>query len=118
MTDFEMACCVYSDMYKDTYGSRPRGRVFANIAEVDAAIEALRPHLKEELNRVEAAQKQAIESYKARIQKLMADNGVDSETAIRWELQSFGIETNDCWGEESYKFDTGIPFGYDLSEVF
>jgi hypothetical protein len=38
---FSLACGEYSDVYKETWGRRPRGRRFNDLAEVEAALAAL-----------------------------------------------------------------------------
>ena len=41
LTDLEQAQCLYSDMYKDVYGSRPRNFSHLSLAEIELSIAAL-----------------------------------------------------------------------------
>ena len=41
---------IYSDLYKDVYGSRPRGATFVSVEEFDADFERLAKRLGEQID--------------------------------------------------------------------
>lgn len=64
----DAARSLYSDLYKDLYGVRPRGYSEWTLAELDAAIEVVSAHLAEE-----------IEEERYREEKSLFDMFYDSE---------------------------------------
>jgi hypothetical protein len=52
-------------------------------------------------------------AFEAHIGKLMADFGIDRETAIRWDIQALGItEDVQVFGMCVYGYEHGLPYGY------
>lgn len=113
MTYREELLCLYSDLYKDVYGVRPRGSIeqgwMANADE--EAIKTELDWLSKQLEAVmdEEAQRQAENAVRAerRIAETIAMGAGDRENAIRWLREAEMAHDNDelCWC-------LGVKYGY------
>jgi hypothetical protein len=82
---FQNLCAVYSDMYKDTYGCRPRG-VFEGktIEDVQAMIDKLEPALDAELERERKMNLAAIAEMEKRISDTVSVGAIGRRQAMAW----------------------------------
>lgn len=106
---------VYSDLYKDVYGSRPRGCTFATVAEFDADFEFLVQRLGEEMKREAAEQTRAAEELEQRIldtQALVV--GADRQRAMEIIAEAEGIdaEEREFYGWEILEWKLGLKYGH------
>lgn len=111
--------CLYSDLYKDVYGVRPRNVFFASQAELDADVAFLHRRLDEQINEEKIAQKAAAVDFEARlseIQRLVV--GTSREDAFRIFLQANELEEDYNWyGTEIVEWKFNLPYG-SLREEF
>lgn len=111
--------CLYSDLYKDVYGSRPRNVFFASQAELDADVDFLCKKLDaqiEEQNLAQANNMVAFEARLAGIQSIVANTS--REDAFRILLQSEGLDSDfDWYGTEVVEHNFNLPYG-SLREEF
>lgn len=106
---------VYSDLYKDVYGSRPRGCTFDSIEEFDADFE----FLVKQLNRQEAeeAERQAhrAQVLEQRIADTMAlVQGADRRRALEIIADAEGvtIEERKFYDWECLEWQLGLKYGH------
>lgn len=101
---------IYSDVYKDAYGCRPRGMNFAG--ETDQMIEQHINHLSEIVARQEsereAAEQAAAERFEKRVAQTIEAGAGDRETALRWIHEAEGTA-----GDAEYLcYRLGLPYNY------
>jgi len=109
MSVLEQNAELYSDMYKDAYGFRPRIDT-SNWTEEDFEKEFsfLSSMINEQNQERERAQSRAIEKFENRIQALMQHGARNREMAIRWLDEAY--ETNGDMEFLCYNLD--LPYGY------
>jgi len=105
---------IYSDLYKDVYGSRPRYAQFTSTEEFDADFEAL----VNMLNRKDAedAQRQVrnFEDFMRRVSGIMRTvMGSDRADAVRILCAAEGIDEEEFnfYGFESLEYKFDLKFG-------
>jgi hypothetical protein len=101
---------IYSDLYKDVYGSRPRYAQFASVEEFDADYERLVKRLSEQLAEEKVQQARNFEDFMRRVDGIMRTvMGSDRADAVRILCAAEGIDEEEFafYGLESleYKFD-------------
>ena len=105
---------VYSDLYKDVYGSRPRYAQFASMEEFDTDFEALVNMLNKQMD--EEAKQQVInrERFEQRVKDTMAlVQGVDRVRAIEIIADADGeLEDMKFYGYERLEWCYDLGFGY------
>ena len=105
---------IYSDLYKDVYGSRPRYAQFASMEEFDADFERLVERLNEQQD--EEAKQQVInrERFEQRVKDTMAlVQGVDRVRAIEIIADADGeLEDMKFYGYERLEYCYDLGFGY------
>jgi hypothetical protein len=109
MSVLEQMQCQYWDMYKDAYGSRPRGIDTTEWTEEQfmAEFETLGKVIeREEIARKESEAK-AIVDFEDRVLNLM-HTGTNRERVIAWLMDAEGA-TGDF---EYFCFTQGLPYGY------
>jgi hypothetical protein len=110
MTRAEELQSIYSDMYKDAHGFRPRHVDTTHwteemFSEEFAALELV--IRQEELQRAFAEGKAAAR-FEARVDDLMATGAKDAETAIRWIMEAEGANGDQAFAE----YLLGLPYGF------
>jgi len=109
MSPLEQAQCQYWDMYKDAYGSRPRGidTSMWTLADFEKEFEFLAEVImREETQRI-ADEKVAIAKFEDKVLNLM-HTGTNRERVIAWLMDSA-----DANGDRDYAcFLFGLPYGY------
>ena len=111
---------VYSDLYKDVYGSRPRGCAFASIEEFDRDFEFLVQQLKEEETREAERQARAAEQLEQRIADTQAlVQGADRLRALEIIAEAEGIDAEErrFYNWESLEWTLGLKYGYIRSKI-
>lgn len=73
---------IYSDLYKDVYGSRPRYAQFASIEEFDADFERLVGRLAEQIDEDKIRQDANLEKFKVRVAETMLLCNCDKLRAV------------------------------------
>jgi hypothetical protein len=105
---------IYSDLYKDVYGSRPRYAQFESMEEFDADFERLVERLNEQQD--EEAKQQVInrERFEQRIKDTMAlVQGADRARAIEIIADADGeLEDMKFYGYERLEWCYDLGFGY------
>lgn len=105
---------IYSDLYKDVYGSRPRYARFESVQDFDRDFNRLSKMLDEQID--EEAEQQLVnfayfETYVEEVQKIM--NGCTREDAIRSIADSEGISKQDFdfYGLEILEYSFDLKYG-------
>ena len=101
---------IYSDLYKDVYGSRPRYATFESIEDFDVDYERLVKRLSEQLVKEKIQQDRNFEDFMRRVDGIMRTvMGSDRADAVRILCAAEGIDEEEFafYGLESleYKFD-------------
>ena len=101
---------IYSDLYKDVYGSRPRYATFESIEDFDVEYERLVKRLSEQLVKEKIQQDRNFEDFMRRVDGIMRTvMGSDRADAVRILCAAEGIDEEEFafYGLESleYKFD-------------
>jgi hypothetical protein len=110
MSVLEQMQCQFWDMYKDAYGSRPRGIDTTNWTEEEfmAEFETLgRVIEREEIARKES-EAQASIRFEAQIQSMISSGAKSREAALAWIHEAEGSNGDD----EYLCFLLGLPYGY------
>lgn len=90
---------VFSDLYKDTYGFRPRGTVFYHPDTTDDQRQAIWDDLliahERAMDDYSAAIVAADEAFEKQIAANINYGAADRATAIRWIIESYELIDND-----------------------
>lgn len=109
LTRVEQLDCLYSDLFKDVYGVRPRDdRSGWTEAEFEDALTALEYELRAQEAEQDVAQAQAIEALEVRIDGLLQHGARNRAMALRWLHEAY--ETHGQW--DYLEWNLGIPYGY------
>ena len=110
---------IYSDLYKDVYGSCPRYAKFESVEEFDKDFEFLVGRLNEELAREKEEQRQAVGQFEIRLNEIMfLVSNTDRVNALRILMDAEGIlEEHEFYGYESLEYKLGLPFGYVKGKI-
>jgi hypothetical protein len=105
---------IYSDLYKDVYGIRPRYATFESMEDFDADFERLVERLNEQQD--EEAKQQVInrERFEQRVKDTMAlVQGIDRVRAIEIIADADGeLEDMKFYGYERLEYCYDLGFGY------
>ena len=105
---------IYSDLYKDVYGSRPRYAEFASIEEFDTDFEALVNMNNKQMD--EEAKQQVInrERFEQRVKDTMVlVQGIDRVRAIEIIADAEGeLDSMEFYGYERLEYCFDLGFGY------
>lgn len=105
---------IYSDLYKDVYGSRPRYAQFVSMEEFDADYERLVKRLGEQMDEEKKQQEKNRISFEIHINEIMfVTNNMNREDALRILAQAEDMEEDIKfygWERMEYEFDLG--YGY------
>jgi len=110
MSTLEQYACQYWDMYKDAYGSRPRGIDTTSWTEADfeAEFELLGKEIDSNYKEQLAREEVASHDFEMRILSLLQSGASDREMALRWIHEAEGSN-----GDEEYLcYLVGLPYGY------
>lgn len=105
---------IYSDLYKDVYGSRPRYAEFASIEEFDADFEYLVKKLDKQLEEEKSQQVINRERFEERVKETMElVIGTDRARAIEIIADAEGeLESMEFYGYERLEYCFDLGYGY------
>ena len=104
---------IYSDLYKDVYGSRPRYAQFESIEEFDKDFQFLVQRLNEQNAQEKIEQEANMVEFQARVADTMILCNCDRERAIMIIADAEGIDEEEFnfYGLESLEYKFGLEFG-------
>jgi hypothetical protein len=103
---------IYSDLYKDVYGSRPRYAQFASIEEFDADFERLVARLAEQIDEDAIRQAANLEEFKVRVADTMLLCNCDKVRAVEIIADAEGeLENLEFYSYERLEWYFDIKFG-------
>lgn len=113
MSEHEQLSATHYEMYKDTYGFRPRHIDYDNMSveEIQADMSRMAEQMKaNELDQA-AREADAAAAFEARVQQTIEAGAKDRETAIRW---LFDAENDPyvLFDPDYYCSLHGLPYGY------
>jgi len=110
MTRTEELQSIYSDMYKDAHGFRPRHMDTTHWTEEMflAEFEALELVIRQEELQRAFREGQAIERFEAQLVELMACGAHDRTMATGWVMEAEGANGDTEFAE----YLLGLPYGY------
>lgn len=118
---------MYSDMYKDAHGSRPRGYSWERaenmtLAELEAEFEYLESVIKQNIEEEKAAENRAVRAFEQTLENLIEIGAKDRVTAIKWLIDGEemvgggdGIPAEQC-DLSFFCYLHGLPYGYITKE--
>lgn len=117
MNDFTFDLETYSDLYKDTYGFRPRGTIFYHPDTTDAQRQAIWDDLliahERAMDEYDAALVAADEAFEAQIVANIQYGAVSREVAIRWIIDGHNFTEYDfIEGFGYFQYLSGISEKY------
>jgi len=105
---------IYSDLYKDVYGFRPRGHTFASVEEFDAEVKSLSARLSQIIDEEAAQQAKNWDRFLARVFEVR-DIVVQTTTedAIYIIADAEGITTDELkfYGWEILEHELDLKYG-------
>lgn len=105
---------IYSDLYKDVYGSRPRGATFESIEDFDRDYERLVKRLSEQLVEERREKEARWGDFLCRIEtikQLVSNSDTARAVAIIAEAEGIDKEELSFYGWESLEWKLGLQFG-------
>ena len=104
---------IYSDLYKDVYGFRPRFAQFTSVEEFDVDYEALINMLNRKIEREKIQQEANFVEFKARVAETMLLCNCDRERAIMIIADAEGISEDEFkfYGLESLEYQFNLQYG-------
>ena len=105
---------IYSDLYKDVYGSRPRYAQFESVEEFDKDFEFLVNRLNEQNEREAIEQQENFAGFVARVEETMQIvQGTTRERAIEIIADAHGIRPADFefYGLEILEHELNLKYG-------
>ena len=110
MSPLEQAQCQYWDMYKDAYGTRPRGIDTSgwSLAEFEAEFEVLANVIQREEAQRQIDEAEAAVRFESQLASLMESGARTREQAIAWVHDAEGSNGDD----EYLCFLLGLSYGY------
>jgi len=105
---------IYSDLYKDVYGSRPRYATFESIEDFDVDYERLVKRLSEQLVKEKIQQDRNFADFVARVDGVMQMvQGATRERAVEIIADAEGIDAEEFsfYGLESLEYKFNLKYG-------
>lgn len=112
---------IYSDLYKDVYGSRPRGLTFESIEEFDDDYNFLCKCLDRMLEEEKAEKAIRWDKFLARINEVkQLVSNADTVRAVEIIAEAEGIDKEEMsfYGWESLEWKLGLQFGSIKQAIF
>jgi len=108
---------TFCDLYKDIYGFKPSAHNYFTSSPSDKQLiwnNLCRMHVEE--MREQTIRREELKNDAQNVaRKLMADNGVDAETAVRWMYDAHDLEDG-IYDRERFNYEYCLPYGYDLQK--
>ena len=125
MTAYSFDENIVSDLHKDAYGFRPREMFWSewNNASNDEKQEIwddLCKALERAIQKEKEQEEFAVIQFNKRVADVMATGAGDRETAIRWIVQSMGLDEYDLvYGGSYICWNLGLPYSMekDFNEI-
>ena len=110
MSVLEQMQCQYWDMYKDAYGSRPRGIDTSSWTAYAFQVEFEHLALTIQANEIQRqeAEATAVKNFEQHVINTICMGARDRETALRWIMEA--STANGDW--EYFCFLNGLPYRY------
>ncbi len=105
---------IYSDLYKDVYGCRPRGTTFESIEDFDKDFDFLAKCLDRMLEEEKAEKAIRWDGFLARINEIkQLVSNADTRRAVEIIADAEGIDKEEMsfYGWESLEWKLGLQFG-------
>lgn len=105
---------IYSDLYKDVYGCRPRGTTFESIEEFDKDFDFLAKCLDRMIEEEKAEKAIRWDGFLARINEIkQLVSNADTRRAVEIIADAEGIDKEEMsfYGWESLEWKLGLQFG-------
>ena len=105
---------IYSDLYKDVYGSRPRGATFESIEAFDADFKRLVDRLNKQNAREKIEKEARWGDFLCRIEtikQLVSNADTTRAVEIIAEAEGIDAEERSFYGWESLEWKLGLQFG-------
>lgn len=121
MSEFTFDYDLFSDLYKDVHGVRPRYHRFYAETTTDAERQMMWDDMLVSLDHAMAEQEREhaenTAAYEARITDLMASGAKDRETAIRWFIDSMELSEMDMrYGSGYVMYTLNMPHFCDQAK--
>lgn len=109
MSPLEQSQCIYSDMYKDAYGVRPRGVDTSawTLEQFEQEFKHLGRVIEQEEIARKKAEAEAIVRFEDTVLNLM-HTGTNRARVIAWLMDAEGVNGD----FEYFCFTQGLPYGY------
>jgi hypothetical protein len=106
---------IFSDLYKDAYGSRPRGETMARFnsmtdQEQQAYMQELADEVAEDIDRERREEQRAEAKFETTISQIAEQFGVDFNTAVRWDMDANNVLPTFRTEVEHYFWSWGLSF--------
>ena len=105
---------IYSDLYKDVYGSRPRYAQFESVNEFDAEFRRLVKQLNDQNKRDEFQKARNFDDFMCRVDGIMQMvQGCTRERAVEIIAEAEGISKEEFsfYGLESLEYTFNLKYG-------
>lgn len=111
MADFTYDEDLFSDLFKDANGFRPRSHRFydASPAEKQVIWDGLLEDLEAENIRYEEERKRNVADFEKLVEQNIQMGASDRKTAIQWLVDAEG---DDFYDEGYFHYCYGLPYGY------
>lgn len=111
---------IFSDLYKDVYGTRPRSHEFydATNDRKQAIWDSLLFELDREMGEQAERERRAISEFETRIAEMGQLGAEDVTTAIRWILEAEDYDDYDLmYGSSKVCYEFGLPYSFGLNII-
>ena len=110
---------IYSDLYKDVYGFRPRGVTFDSIEDFDAEFERLVGKLTEQNDEEKTRQDRNMEQFAQRVLETMELCNCDQQRAVEIIADAEGeLDFYKFYGTERLEWVFDLKFGSIKQVIF
>jgi hypothetical protein len=116
---------IFSDLYKDAFGSRPRGEAMARFnsmtdREQQAYMQELADQVAENIDRERREEQRAEAKFETTFSQIAEQFGVDFNTAVRWDMDANNVLMTFRTEVEHYFWSWGLSFNKidELAEQF
>lgn len=104
-----MDMSLYSDLYKDVHGFRPRSFP-QNADECEAEMQYLEAQLVEQMKAEKYLEQEDYNSWYRSVLNIMSLAGISQKDAIRWLMQADGLNYDSDYDRDSYMYNNGLNY--------
>jgi hypothetical protein len=116
---------IFSDLYKDAYGTRPRGDAMARFnsmtdREQQAYMQDLAEMVSDNIEYERREEQRAEAKFETTFSQIAEQFGVDFNTAVRWDMDAEDVDRTFKQDVEHYFWKQGLSFDKidELAEQF